>query len=180
MQSCIFQYFLCFYIFAWQIDTLFKFILMICFMIYENTLLHDLASTFHIIKMHGYRFMFEKKHLILYSWTFRMKIIYYLIMINLGYIFHFIVCKEEINVSSRAVSHPSEVFPVTRMQAKRQNSSCIQHFIYLLLWNTICTNECCIMPPNRLFLAMVWLWLLFFIHQHFNFVGILTYKNFLD
>ena len=28
---------------------------MICFMIYENTVLHDLASTFHIIKMYGYR-----------------------------------------------------------------------------------------------------------------------------
>ena len=36
-----------------------------CIMIYENTLVDDLASTFHIIKMYGYRLMLKISYFVL-------------------------------------------------------------------------------------------------------------------
>ena len=75
-------------------------------------------------------------------------------MIHLTYIFRFIVFKEEINVSSRAASHPSGFSSYLHAKQMRQTKSHVSIFYSHLpfFWNTL-NWKCCIMPPNRSFLC---------------------------
>lgn len=90
----------------------------------------------------------------LFSLMLRIWILVILIMISLGYIFHFIVFKEEINVSSRAASHPSGFSSYLHAKQMRQTKSHVSIFYSHLpfFWNTL-NWKCCIMPPNRSFLC---------------------------
>ena len=105
----------------------------------------------------------------LFSLLLRIWILVILIMISLGYIFHFIVFKEEINVSSRAASHPSGFSSYLHAKQMRQTKSHVSSIFYSHLpffWNTFWTENVVLCPQTVLSFATVWLWLLVCLYHH--------------
>ena len=70
-------------------------------------------------------------------------------MIKLGYIFHFIVFKEEINVSSRAASHPSGFSSYLHASKSGKQSHVSTFYSYLFFYTeTLYYSENVVLCPQ--------------------------------